>query len=432
MNERKTPPRRAASGSAGASRTGEGARRRPQTAASSQPSRRSGSASADRRASGASARSRSGSTARPQSRDSAQTQQPRQRQSAGRSASGGRRPPRKKQKLRLRWGRILILLAVLAVVIAVAVFAVGKVTESRQEAQPIAQSVNTPLVSDADKAGFDANINSDSAILINADNGDVLYEKDADTQRAPASLVKMMTVYVAIRNNDSIDREVQIPDEAFEGLDEESASQSGLKKGETVTLRDLLYAALLASGGDAANALALITSGNIDAFVDLMNDEAANLGLDSTVFTNPTGLDDDDQVSTCRDMARLVKGALGNSTFREVFTTREYTTTANDTHAEGLTLSHTMDEDLASFQRYFDTSGYEIVGGKTGYTAAAGNCLATLAEKAGSPDYIVVTMHATGRGDQYYQAVHDAVTLYGEAYGRDSSTIETEDAGTAG
>ena len=77
-----------------------------------------------------------------------------------------------------------------------------------------------------------------------------------------------------------------------------------------------------------------------------------------------------------------------------------------------------MDEDLANFQRYFDTSGYEIVGGKTGYTAAAGNCLASLAQKKGKPNYIVVTMHATGAGDQYYQAVHDAVTLYGEAYGQ--------------
>ena len=75
-----------------------------------------------------------------------------------------------------------------------------------------------------------------------------------------------------------------------------------------------------------------------------------------------------------------------------------------------------MDEDLTQFQRYFDTSGYEIIGGKTGYTEDAGNCLASLAQKDGDPSYIVVTMHATGKSDQYYQAVHDAVTLYGEAY----------------
>lgn len=308
------------------------------------------------------------------------------------------------------------MVAVLICCVAAAVWAKGTFFTAEENPSTVAQSVSKPLVSDEDKAGFDASINSDSAILISADNGDVLYEKNADTQRAPASLVKMMTVYVAILNNEDIDRELKMPEAAFDGLEEEKASQSGLVEGETVTVRDLCYAAILKSGGDAANALALATSGNIASFVELMNEEAENLGLDSTVFTNPTGLDDEAQVSTCRDMARLVKGALGNTIFREVFTSRSYTTTANDTHEDGLALTHTMDKDLTSFQRYFDTSGYEIVGGKTGYTTAAGNCLASLAEKEDAPSYIVVTMHATGAGDQYYQAVHDAVTLYGEAY----------------
>lgn len=338
--------------------------------------------------------------------------------SAARPAAGKRPPNRRKPKRQLRWGRIFTLLAVIVLCVGLGVWAKGAFFTPDEVDATVAQSVSEPLVSDADKAGFDATINSDSAILINADNGDVLYEKDADTQRAPASLVKMMTAYVAIRNTDNIDRELQMPEDAYDGLEEEKASQSGLQKDETVTVRDLLYATLLKSGGDAANALALATSGNIESFVELMNAEAQDLGLDSTVFTNPTGLDDAKQVSTCRDMARLLKGALGNTTFREVFTSREYTTTANETHEEGLTLTHTMDKDLTTFQRYFDTSGYEIVGGKTGYTTNAGNCLASLAEKEGEPNYIVVTMHATGTGDQYYQAVHDAVTLYGEAYDR--------------
>lgn len=278
------------------------------------------------------------------------------------------------------------------------------------------QSVTEPLVSDADKPGFDETINSDSAIIINAGNGDILYEKAADTQRAPASLVKMMTVYVAIKHCDDVNHELKMPKDAYEGLEESLASQSGIKAGETVTVRDLLYAAMLSSGGDAANALALITGGNIKSFVDLMNEEAKKMGLDSTVFKNPTGLDAEGQVSTCRDMARLVKGALGNTLFKEVFTARTYTTTPNENHPDGLDLSHTMTKDLNTFQRYFDTSGYEIIGGKTGYTENAGNCLVTLADKEKAPEFVVVTMHATGTGDQYYQAFHDAVTLYGEAY----------------
>lgn len=360
-----------------------------------------------------------GSQAKP--RNAAHTQQPprgerslsqraAQQRSSSRPPQKKRPPQRRKPRRRLRWGRIVLLMAVVLVCVALGVWAKGAFFTSDQEETQVPQSVSTPLVSDADKAGFDASINSDSAILINADNGDVLYEKDADTQRAPASLVKMMTVYTAIRNNDDIDREIEMPAEAYEGLEDEKASQSGLQKGDTVTIRDLLYATLLRSGADAANALAIETSGDTKSFVELMNKEAKSLGLDSTNFTNPIGLDNAKQVSTCRDMARLVKQALGDTIFNEVFTSRSYTTT------EGLALTHTMDEDLPQFQRYFDTSGYEIIGGKTGYTEDAGNCLASLAQKDGDPSYIVVTMHATGKSDQYYQAVHDAVTLYGEAY----------------
>lgn len=310
----------------------------------------------------------------------------------------------------MRWGRIIAVAVVIVLCVALGVWAKGTFFAPDPEDAAVPQTVTTPLVSDKDKAGFDASINSDSAILINADNGDVLYEKDADTQRAPASLVKMMTVYTAIRNNDDLDSELEMPAEAYEGLEEQKASQSGLQKGDTVTLRDLLYATLLRSGADAANALAIETSGDTKNFVKLMNKEAKAIGLDSTTFVNPIGLDDAKQVSTCRDMARLVKQALGDTTFREVFTSRSYTTTG------GKEFPHTMDDDLTKFQRYFDTSGYEIVGGKTGYTGNAGNCLASLARKDGEPSYIVVTMHATGNSDQYYQAVHDAVTLYGEAY----------------
>ena len=417
MNEKKRPPRQ----SAPRSRTQGSGQRRPATG-KQQPrpaAPRQGQGQKRPSASAAGARPKQAAGRRPSGGQPAGTRPKRPP-----SANAPKRPPaarKRPPKRRLRWGRIIAVMAVLVLCAGLGIFAKNTFFKPTAPEATVAQSVSEPLISDSDKAGFDATINSDSAILISADNGDVLYEKEADTQRAPASLVKMMTVYVALRNNDDIDRELQMPEAAYEGLEKEKASQSGLKKGETVTIRDLCYAAILASGGDAANALALATSGNIESFVELMNEEAKHLGLDSTTFTNPTGLDDEKQVSTCRDMARLLKGALGNTLFQEIFTAREYTTTANDTHPEGLALTHTMEEDLTNFQRYFDTSGYEIVGGKTGYTQAAGNCLATLAQKEKAPDYIVVTMHATGDGDQYYQAVHDAVTLYGDAYNRDNT-----------
>ena len=391
-----------------------GSASRPSATPSRTSTARAGSAS---RPISSGARPSSGATVRPSGQGSPSRAG---RHSGGKAASGASRTPvkppqRKRKKLRPRWGRWLLLLVVVLLCVKFVPDVVQRFSGEEEVATQV-QSVTEPLVSDADKPGFDETINSDSAIIINAGNGDILYEKAADTQRAPASLVKMMTVYVAIKHCDDVNHELKMPKDAYKGLEESLASQSGIKAGETVTVRDLLYAAMLSSGGDAANALALITSGNIKSFVDLMNEEAKKMGLDSTVFKNPTGLDAEGQVSTCRDMARLVKGALGNTLFKEVFTARTYTTTPNENHPDGLDLSHTMTKDLNTFQRYFDTSGYEIIGGKTGYTENAGNCLVTLADKEKAPEFVVVTMHATGTGDQYYQAFHDAVTLYGEAY----------------
>ncbi|MDO4923637.1 MAG: hypothetical protein Q4E82_06420 [Peptococcaceae bacterium] len=391
-----------------------GSASRPSATPSRTSTARAGSAS---RPISSGARPSSGATVRPSGQGSPSRAG---RPSGGKAANGVDRTPvkppqRKRKKLRPRWGRWLLLLVVVLLCVKFVPDVVQRFSGEEEVATQV-QSVTEPLVSDADKPGFDETINSDSAIIINAGNGDILYEKAADTQRAPASLVKMMTVYVAIKHCDDVNHELKMPKDAYKGLEESLASQSGIKAGETVTVRDLLYAAMLSSGGDAANALALITSGNIKSFVDLMNEEAKKMGLDSTVFKNPTGLDAEGQVSTCRDMARLVKGALGNTLFKEVFTARTYTTTPNENHPDGLDLSHTMTKDLNTFQRYFDTSGYEIIGGKTGYTENAGNCLVTLADKEKAPEFVVVTMHATGTGDQYYQAFHDAVTLYGEAY----------------
>ena len=391
-----------------------GSASRPSATPSRTSTARAGSAS---RPISSGARPSSGATVRPSGQGSPSRAG---RHSGGKAASGASRTPvkppqRKRKKLRPRWGRWLLLLVVVLLCVKFVPDVVQRFSGEEEVATQV-QSVTEPLVSDADKPGFDETINSDSAIIINAGNGDILYEKAADTQRAPASLVKMMTVYVAIKHCDDVNHELKMPKDAYKGLEESLASQSGIKAGETVTVRDLLYAAMLSSGGDAANALALITGGNIKSFVDLMNEEAKKMGLDSTVFKNPTGLDAEGQVSTCRDMARLVKGALGNTLFKEVFTARTYTTTPNENHPDGLDLSHTMTKDLNTFQRYFDTSGYEIIGGKTGYTENAGNCLVTLADKEKAPEFVVVTMHATGTGDQYYQAFHDAVTLYGEAY----------------
>lgn len=370
------------------------------------------------------ARSGAGAQVRPAAASGRRTQQAGSRIQTGGSSrrttsrpqGTGQHPQRRSRRRRQLRGWVKVAIALLAIMLIIRLLPFGQ--HSRAAAPTVSQTVSeikSGVDSRQEEDATAAALVSDSAILINADNGDVLYEKDPDTPRPPASLTKMMTVYVAIKNNDDPDRELQMPKAAFEALKGQE-STSGLSAGETVTLRDLLYAAILPSGGDAAMALALATSGNEGSFVDLMNQQAADLGMDSTHFENPIGTDADGQVSTCRDMARLLKAALGDTIFREVITARTYTTTANDLHPKGVKLTHTIDDYLSQFQRYFDASDYEITGGKTGYTAEAGNCLASIAEKEDAPTCIAVTMHATEASDNYYQSVKDAVTLYNTVY----------------
>ena len=167
-------------------------------------------------------------------------------------------------------------------------------------------------------------VSAPSAIMVDAD-GNTLFERNADAQRPIASVTKVMTVYLAVtRCADSLDDQVTV------GTDSASVggSTSGLRAGDTLTLRSLLLCAMLPSGNDAADAIARYVGARIDpassdpyaTFVQAMNDTAQSLGMGGTVYRNPHGLDVDqyagDQHSTARDVSKLVVAAMGNDTFR--------------------------------------------------------------------------------------------------------------------
>ena len=171
-------------------------------------------------------------------------------------------------------------------------------------------------------------LNSPHAILLRADSGEVLAEKDADSTIYPASMTKMMTALLAIEANPDLDTPVTLPEEIFPALQAQNASLAGFQAGETATVRDLLYGAMLPSGAECCEALAREVSGSEEAFAARMNQKAAELGMTSTHFCNPTGLHDPEHVSTVRDMARLTEAALQNETFRKLFTTERYTVPA--------------------------------------------------------------------------------------------------------
>ena len=246
------------------------------------------------------------------------------------------------------------------------------------------------------------------ALLMDARTGQVLARKRSGEEAAPASLTKMMTILLAIEAEPDLDKQVTLPDGIFPALQTENASMAGFVPEETVTVQDLLYGAMLPSGAECCETLARLVSGSEESFVALMNQKAAELGMKNTHFTNPTGLTDAEHYSSAADMAKLLQVALHNATFRTIFTTEHYTTNATAQHPEGVSLTSTL---LGKLDGTELPEGAKIEGGKTGYTAAAGLCLASLATVNGK-EYILVTLAAPGdHGTEQYN-IRDAVHVY--------------------
>ena len=237
-------------------------------------------------------------------------------------------------------------------------------------------------------------ITADKVILYNLNDDTILYEQNSNEQTNFASLTKIMTALVAIENIDDYDEYVTITAKDFEGTN--GYSKAGFNIGDQVTYRDLLYGVLLPSGADAVNAIVNNTLG-YDAFIDAMNNKAQEIGLENTSFSNPVGKDATDNYSTASDIAKLLKYALQNELFKEIFTTKEYTT------SNGLNLECTL-------YPYKDILDIDMIdGSKSGFTRGAGRCLASITTLNGV-DYLLVVIHSTT--DQNYSAVLDSITIY--------------------
>ena len=207
-----------------------------------------------------------------------------------------------------------------------------------------------------------------SAILFAPASGSILFQKNADQKRPIASTTKIMTALTVLRKGGDLDRLCTIPPEAC-GIEGTSIY---LKPGETLSVRDLLYALLLSSANDAATALALLCSGSIPAFAEEMNRNAEQIGLENTFFMNPHGLDHPEHYSTARDLALLAAAAFEDVTFREMVSTRRYSIPAPD-GGRRFFLNHNK-----LLTRYPD-----CVGVKTGFTKKSGRCLVSAAERDG-------------------------------------------------
>ncbi|HJD21213.1 MAG TPA: serine hydrolase [Candidatus Gemmiger faecigallinarum] len=274
------------------------------------------------------------------------------------------------------------------------------------QAAPAASPTPAPTPSPTPVTVDLSGLNSSSAILIQRGGG-VLGQLQADEPLYPASMTKIMTVLLAVENLTDLDAPATLDPDMFQELWAENASMAGLAPGETVTVRDLLYGSLLPSGAECSIAIAQLVDGDVQTFADRMNRRAAELGMTGTHFVNPTGLHDPEHVSTVRDIALLLDAALQNETFRTVFTAKQYTTTATEAHPDGVTLTNTMFAMLGTDA----IADMTLLGGKTGYTDEAGQCLASLAEKNGT-EYILVTAGAPGNNHGDLLQIDDEVTVY--------------------
>lgn len=213
---------------------------------------------------------------------------------------------------------------------------------------------------------FDVAEEAGAAILIEVDSGKVLAEKNADEKLPMASTTKIMTALV-VSEKCSLDEVFVIPDEAV-GIE---GSSICLSKGERMSVRDLLYGLMLASGNDAAVALAVHTAGSTEAFAEMMNDRAKSLGLCRTHFVTPNGLHDPAHYTTARELAYITAEAMRVPELVKIVSSRYYRTVTGD-HVRTFKNKNAL---LWDYEGAF--------GVKTGYTSAAGRCLVFGAEREG-------------------------------------------------
>lgn len=239
-------------------------------------------------------------------------------------------------------------------------------------------------------------VSAKAAIVINS-GGEAVFEKNADEQMLIASTTKIMTALIAIENAD-LESEVEIPAQCC-GVE---GSSMYLRPGDVYTLGELIRGLLLVSGNDAASAIAVYTAGSEAKFVAMMNSRARALGMTNTHFENPHGLDAPGHYSTARDMARLMAHCMENPDFARIC---------------AMTSSTVGGQTLINHNRLLSLC-QGCIGGKTGYTMAAGRCLVSCCER-GEGRFVCVTLSAP---DDW----NDHMKLYDWAFSNFSTRLVTE------
>lgn len=243
------------------------------------------------------------------------------------------------------------------------------------------------------------NVLSKNIILINLDEDKVIYEKNADEKVNIASLTKIMTLLVSVENIKNFDEEFIVTDSMLSGLAYD-LSVAGFWAGEKLTYNDLLYGVILKSGADATHMLALKLGGSEQGFAKMMNDKAKAIGMTNSSFANSYGIEQEGHYSSARDISILLKYALKNEKFKEVYTTKHYVT-KNGNHEMDGPLKYLTDKNSMNMPY--------VLGAKTGFTEIAGVCLSSIATY-NDVNYMLITIGADYTDRK--QAMKDSKAIY--------------------
>jgi len=284
---------------------------------------------------------------------------------------------------------------------------------------PFVNSLN----SEAINFPLNTQIQSESAMVINIDSDTIIHEKNPDVQQMPGPLVNIMTAIVCLENCEDLNEEITVDEAVYSDLYSsryaEDIRDADIYDGDVLTINDLLYAMMLTSSVEASSTLAYhVGDGDINAFVDMMNAKAQELGCGSTNFTNPTGMYDMNQYTTARDMAEITMYALDVPLFEDIATTWSYTPSIpnfdnHPTQAEWYwTHSNIMMEEDGEYT-YKGAKGI-----KTGNLSAAGRNLIALASRDGN-NYMVVLLKSPlkdAEGKTQFYHLEDAIDIFDWAF----------------
>ena len=271
-------------------------------------------------------------------------------------------------------------------------------TESSASAAPelLAENLCVGGTENSATDGIDAAF-AQSAGVFSVEDEEVTYAQNIYEKLYPASTTKILTAYIALKYG-NLEDYVTVSENAADQASDSSVC--GLKAGDVVQLKDLLYGMMLKSGNDAAIAIAEHIGGSVEGFADMMNQEALAMGATRSHFVNPNGLPDENHYTSVYDLYLIFQNAVQNQTFLDIISTMSYDVVYTDVNGAGVEKTwENTNQYLTGKEKA--PEGITVVGGKTGTTGAAGYCLVLYSYNASGQPIVSIVLKADGKSNLY-------------------------------